>query len=138
MTWTKDQALHDKITLDGTDVSGCFRTFGQPNEDSTVDFSGFSQTGTDETQVGTRAQRFEGEAYYTEELYALLYSLWQDRSIFEVTWQPEGLIDDTREVYVGQCQINGWNPQATRGEARTFPLVFTAADASGIAAVAAT
>jgi hypothetical protein len=72
MAYTKKIARHDKITIDGTDVSNSFKTMGRPSVDATEDVSGFSTTGNDETLPGSRAQSFTGEAFYTEELALIL------------------------------------------------------------------
>jgi hypothetical protein len=138
MAYTKDIALSDKITIDGTDASNAFRTFGLDSTDDQVDASGFSETGNDELLQGKRAQSFSGECFYTPESYALLYPLYRDRTTFELEWQPDGLADDTREVWYGNVKLLSFNPTATRGDVRVMTCTFTAADADGIVAGAAT
>ena len=131
MAYTKKIARHDKITIDGTDVSNSFRTFGRPSEDDQVDVSGFSVTGVDEFLPGPRNQRFEGEAFYTEELATIVEPLYKNRTTCTITWQPDGLVDTTREIYTGTCTITTFSPSDERGSVSTFP--FTAVpDASGI------
>lgn len=134
MAYTKKIARHDKITIDGTDVSNSFRTFGRPSEDDQVDVSGFSTTGVDEFLPGGRNQRFEGEAFYTEELALIAEPLYKNRTACVVTWQPDGLVDATREIYTGTCTITTFSPSNERGSVSTFP--FTAVpDSSGITVI---
>lgn len=131
MAYTKQIARHDKITIDGTDVSNSFRTFGRPSEDDQVDVSGFSATGVDEFLPGGRNQRFEGEAFYTEELSTIAEPLYKNRTTCVMTWQPDGLVDATREIYSGTVTITTFSPSNERGSVSTFP--FTAVpDANGI------
>lgn len=132
MTYTKMIARHDKVTIDGTDVSNSFRTFGYSSEHSTEDVTGFSLTGNQETLPGTTTQSFTGEAYYTEELAAIVQPIHQNRTVVEITWQPDGLVDATREVYVGNCTINQFGPANTVGSVSTMPFTAAAADATGI------
>lgn len=115
MAYTKKIARHDKITIEGTDVSNSFREFGYSSEHSTEDVSGFSVSGVDETLPGSTTQAFSGEAFYTEELAALIEPLHRARTIVTITWQPDGLVDSTREIYSGECTINQFGPSDTRG-----------------------
>ena len=134
MAYTKMIARHDKITIDGTDVSNSFRVFGFSSEHSEEDVSGFSVSGNDETLPGTTAQGFSGEAFYTEELAAIVYPIHATRDIVPITWQPDGLIDATREIYSGNCTINTFGPENTRGSVSTMPFAARAADEDGITA----
>lgn len=131
MAYTKKITRHDKITIDGTDVSNSFREFGRPSEDSQEDVSGFSTTGVDEFLPGSRNQRFEGEAFYTEELGAIVEPLYRNRTTTTVTWKPDGLVDTTREVYTGTGTITEFGPSNTRGSVSTFRFVFVP-DSNGI------
>lgn len=131
MTYTKMTFTHDKITIDGTDVSNSFREFGRPSTDALIDVSGFSVTGVDENVPGSRAQQFTGTAFYTEEVAAIVEPLYKNRTACVITWQPNGLVDATREIYSGTCTITEFSPNNTRGEASTFPFVATP-DSSGI------
>lgn len=137
MSYTKDISRHDAITIDGTDVSNAFRSFGFSSEHTTEDVTGFSVTGNQETLPGATTQTFEGEAFYTPEFYAIVYPLHANRTIHEVTWQPDGLVDPTREVYHGNCTINTFNPNAEVGGVRVMTMTFAPADADGIVADAA-
>ena len=131
MAYTKQIARHDKITIDGTDVSNSFKQFGRPSSDSLEDISGFSSTGVDETLPGTRTQTFTGEAFYAEELALIVEPLYTGRTTCVVTWQPDGLVDATREIYSGTGTITEFSPDNTRGSASTFPFLFVP-NASGI------
>lgn len=132
MTYTKQVARHDKITIDGTDVSNAFREFGLSSEHSEEDASGFSTTGADETLPGTTAQGFTGTAFYTEELALLVWPLHTGREVVPITWQPDGLVDATREIYSGNCVIYQFGPANTRGSVSTMPFSAKAADENGI------
>ncbi len=132
MSYTKDIALHDSITIDGTDVSNAFRSFGLTSDGTLVDVSGFSVSGKDENLVGNKAEQFAGDCFYTPESYALLWPLHNENTIFELTWQPEGLVDVHREVFYAMVQMPNFDPNATRGDARVMACVFNPADENGI------
>ena len=128
----KQIARHDRIIIDGSDVSNLFRQFGLSSEHTEEDVSGFSASGTDETLPGRTSQSFEGEAFYTEELAALVYPLHYDRDPIVISWQPDGLVDATRETYSGTCIIYQFGPANTRGSVSTMPFTARAADEDGI------
>lgn len=132
MSFTKKTALHDRITVDGLDVSNAFDSFGFSSDDQDVDVSGFSVSGVDESLSGTRAEGFSGEAFWTKELEALIVPLHQNRTIFQVSWQPEGLVDNTRTTYHALCQLRNLDPQAQRGQPYKTTLNFKVADSNGI------
>lgn len=132
MSYTKQIALHDRISVDGTDISNLFRSFSLDTTDEDVDVSGFSESGNEESLSGRRAQSMTGEAFYTPEGHAILYSLYVNRTVFEIEWQPDGLIDNTREVWSGDVQLRSYPPAAQRGEARVMQLTFKAATSDGI------
>lgn len=132
MAYTKKIARHDKIMIDGVDVSNAFREFGFSSEHSEEDASGFSATGADETLPGSTAQGFSGEAFYTEELATLLYPIHATREIVPISWQPDGLVDATREIYSGNCIVYQFGPADTRGSVSTMPFSAKAADETGI------
>ncbi len=132
MAYTKKIAKYDKITIDGTDVSNSFRVFGYSSEHAEVDVSGFSATGTDEFLPGATTQAFTGEAFYTEELGLIVEPLHRARTACTITWQPDGLIDATREIYSGSCYINTFGPANTRGDVMTMPFAARPATSSGI------
>ena len=132
MAYTKKISRHDKITIDGTDVSNSFRTFGFSSEHSQEDVSGFSATGNDEFLPGSTTQEFNGEAFYTEELGAIVQPLHANRTQTVITWQPDGLVDATREIYSGTCVIFTFGPSDTRGSVAVMPFVARAATSAGI------
>lgn len=132
MAYTKEIARHHKITIDATDVSNAFRQFGFTSEHSEEDVSGFSVSGNDEFLPGSTNQGFSGEAFYTEEFAALVYPLHANRTVVEITYQPDGLVDSTREVYYANCTINQFGPAATRGTVNTMPFSAKPADENGI------
>ena len=132
MTYTKQIGRHDRITIDGTDVSNSFRQFGYSSEHAKEVVTGFSVTGNEESLPGTTTQSFTGEAFYTPELAAIIEPIHSGRSIVEITWQPDGLVDATREVYVGNCTIDTFGPSTTVGSVVTMPFTANAADATGI------
>ena len=72
--------------------------------------------------------------YYTEESAALIYPIFQNRESVEMSWQPDGLVDATREVYIGNVNINEFSPSNTVGSVMTSPFSATAADEDGITA----
>lgn len=132
MAYTKKTARHDKITISGTDVSNSFRRFGLSSEHSEEDVSGFSVEGNDETLAGTTARSFVGEAFYTEELGALVWPIHDGKTAVTITWQPDGLVDATREVYSGSCTINTFGPEAQRGTVYVMPFAAKPATSAGI------
>lgn len=138
MTFTKDIALHHRIEADGEDVSNAFRSFGQPSTKAVQDASGFSQSGADEQLTGAKTQTFEGEMFNTPESFAIFKPLFDNGTVFEMVWQPEGLVDPTREVYYGNVQMTAWGASVTRGDVEAFPVSFVAADENGIRTAAAT
>lgn len=138
MTYTKEIALTDLIMIDETDVSDCFRSFGISSEDEQVDVSGFNATGSDEFLAGKRTRSFSGEAFYTSELYTLLWPLHDGKEVFEVQWTPSGLEAGTRETYYGNCRLMVWPVEATRGDVRTATFTFPAADETGIQSTTST
>lgn len=132
MAYTKLIAKSDKILIDDVDVSNSFREFGYSSEHSEEDVSGFSASGIDETLPGNTAQSFTGEAFYTEELALIVEPLHRNRTVCSISWQPNGLVDATREIYYGECTINQFGPANTRGSVSTMPFSARPADANGI------
>jgi|SRR6185369_14057268 len=113
-------------------MSNAFDTFGFTSDDSDVDVSGFSVSGVDETLSGTRAEGFTGDVFITAESEAILWPLHRDRTIFNVSWQPDGLIDSSRTTYHAQCQLRTFDPSATRGQPYKTTATFKVADPNGI------
>ena len=129
MAYTKKVSRHDKITIDGTDVSNSFREFGFTSENTTEDVTGFSAAGTQELLPGITNQQFVGEAFYTEELGAIIQPLHANRTVCTIAWQPDGLVDATREIYSGEVLINTFGPTNTVGGVSVMP--FAAAPGPG-------
>ena len=132
MAYTKLISRHDKITIDDVDVSNSFSEFGYSSEHSEEDVSGFSVSGLDETLPGATSQEFTGTAFYTEELAAIVEPLHRARTVCSISWQPNGLVDSTREIYYGECTINQFGPANTRGSVSTMPFTARPADENGI------
>jgi hypothetical protein len=132
VAYTKLIARHDKILIDDVDVSNSFSEFGYTSEHSEEDVSGFSASGVDETLPGSTAQSFTGTAFYTEELALIIEPLHRNRTVCTISWQPNGLVDATREIYYGECTINQFGPANTRGSVSTMPFAARPADANGI------
>lgn len=132
MTFTKLIARHDKIMIGSTDVSNSFRTFGYSSEHAEEDVTGFSSTGNEESLPGRTTQSFTGEAYYTEELAAQIQPLHAARTPVYISWQPDGLVDATREIYYGTCTINQFGPANTVGSVSTMPFTAKPSTAAGI------
>ena len=132
MAYTKLISRHDKITIDDVDVSNSFSEFGYSSEHSEEDASGFSVSGLDEMLAGSTAQEFTGTAFYTEELALIVEPLHRNRTVVSISWQPNGLVDATREIYYGECQIMTFGPANTRGSVSTMPFSARPADANGI------
>jgi len=125
VAYTKQVSRHDKITIDGTDVSNSFDQFGFSSEHTSEDVTGFSVTGTVETVPGVTSQEFTGEAFYTEELGTIVQPLHANRTLCTITWQPDGLVDPTREIYTGSCYINTFGPANTVGGVSKMPFTAT-------------
>lgn len=132
MAYTKLIARHDKISIDGTDVSNSFREFGFSSEHTKEVVTGFSVTGNEESLPGVTTQGFTGEAFYSEELAAIVGPLHFNRTVCTIAWQPNGLVDSTREIYTGECTINTFGPANTVGGVSVMPFAADPADATGI------
>jgi hypothetical protein len=131
-TYTKLVSRHDLIELDGTDYSNCFRTFGMTSADTLEDASGFSVSGVDENLPGARAQGFAGEAFYTEEFAAAIWPMHNNRTVVQVQWTPNGLVNTAAKTYYAMCTIGEFSPSDTRGSVSTTPFTATVADENGI------
>jgi hypothetical protein len=128
----KEIALHDRVEIDGEDVSNLARTANFNSEHEQVDVSGFSVSGADESLAGKTVQSFEAEFFHGAQSHALLYPLHANRTIFPIEWQPQGLVEASREVLAGNAQLLTYNPNATRGSVRVITATFTAADENGL------
>lgn len=128
----KEIALHDEVIVDGTDVSRYARTASFSSEHEQVDVSGFTVSGADEFLAGKTVQSFEAEFFHGAQIHALLYPLHAGREIFALSWQPQGLVETSREVLAGNVQLLTYNPNAQRGGVRVIACTFTAADEDGL------
>lgn len=138
MAFDKLIARHDKVEIDGNDVSNSFSQFGLSMVDSDEDVSGFSVTGNDETLPGARAQGFSGQAFYSEDFAALVVPIYLNREVVEIVWTPNGLVDAGATHYRANCTIGEFSPSNTRGSASTTPFTAKTADAQGVVFGAAT
>lgn len=134
MAYTKKIGSFAKVTIDGTDVSNSFREFRLTSENALVEAGGFSASGVAEQLPGQRTQGFTGTAFHTEELSAIVYPIHINREVVVISYQPDGLVDATREIYTGNCYINTWEPGDTFGDVSTMNFSASAADATGIVA----
>lgn len=132
MAYTKKIARHDKVMIDGSDVSNAFSDIGFTGSNAVEDVTGFSVTGNAEEIAGKTTTGFSGEMYYTEEMAAIVYPIFQGRTVVEMSWQPDGLVDATREIYIGNVQINEFSPRNTVGSVMKSPFSASAADEDGI------
>ena len=132
MTYTKITALHDRITVDGVDVSNAFDSFGFTSDATSQDVSGFSVSGNDETLSGSKAQGFTGEMFITKETVALMWPIHRDNLIVGVSWQQNGLVDATYTTFHGNCQLRVFDPSDARGTPGKTTATFTIADNVGI------
>jgi hypothetical protein len=128
----KEIALHDRVEIDNVDVSNLARTANFNSEHTQEDVSGFSVSGADEFLAGRTVQSFEAEFFHGNTIHALLYPLHANRTIFRLEWQPQGLVQTTREVLAGNVQLLTYNPNAERGGVRVITATFSAADEAGL------
>jgi len=132
VAYSKKMGSHAKVTIDGTDVSNGFSSIQRDSVNATVPAGGFSVGGVAEQLLGERTQGFSGTAFVTEELSAICEPIHRNREIVEMTFQPDGLIDATREIYIGNVYISEWSPNSTFGDVSTMNFQAVAADATGI------
>lgn len=132
MAYTKKVGSYAKVTIDGTDVSNSFSEFRLSSENESLPAGGFSATGIAEQLPGQRTQGFTGTAFHTEQLSLLVWPIHNNRTSVRISYQPDGLVDPTREIYAGNCFINVWEPGDTFGDVSTMNFSATAADATGI------
>lgn len=128
----KQSALRDQIMIDGTTfTAGEVRSVDNPAENPAQDASGFSTTGNDESVPGNQVTSLTLEIFHTEETFALIEPLFSARETFQFTWQPDGLVDTSRETLVGNAYIEVFNKGNARGEVRLFTITLQPADATG-------
>jgi hypothetical protein len=132
VAYSKKVDSHARVTIDGTDVSNSFSQIQRDSVNALVPAGGFSVSGVAEQLLGERTQGFSGTAFHTEELSAICEPIHRNRTIVEMTYQPNGLVDATREIYVGNVYISEWSPQSSFGDVATMNFQATAADETGI------
>jgi len=130
-------ALKDFIECDHVDLSNLARSVSLSSEHEQVDVSGFSSTGADEFLAGKTTQSVTVEffgSYGSGEVHQTLFNLHKNRTIFPFKWRPDQTAgaSSTNPELRGNVQCLSYGPGATRGDADTFSVTFTAADSSGL------
>lgn len=133
----KRVALHDYIEVDNVVLSSFARSVEFSSEHQQVDVSGFTASGADEFLAGNTVQSITIEfygSYGAGEVHQTLYGLHRDRTVFDIVWRPNqnAAVSATNPELRGSVQALTYSPGATRGEADTFSVTFTAADADGL------
>lgn len=134
---SKRIALKDHISVDSVDLSNLARSVEFSSEHERVDVSGFNATGANEFLAGQTEQEVTVEfygSYGTGEVHATLYPIHRDREIVPFAWRPDQTapVGATNPQLEGNVQVLSYSPGATRGEADTFEVTFTAADEDGL------
>lgn len=134
---SKRVALHDLIEIDQVDLSQFCRSVRFNSEHQQIDVSGFTASGNDEFLAGNTVQSVELEmfgSYGSGEVHQVLYPLHRDRTVFDFVWRPNqnNPVSATNPELRGSVQALTYGPGASRGEADTFTVTLTAADADGL------
>ena len=130
-------ALKDNVTVDSVDLSNFARSVALTSEHARVDVSGFSATGVDEFLAGATTQSVTVEfygSYGSGEVHQTLYPIHKDREIVEFQWRPDmtTAVGATNPELRGNVQVLTYSPGATRGDADTYSVEFTAVDEDGL------
>jgi hypothetical protein len=130
-------ALKDSVEVDSTDLSNFCRAVSLSSEHARIDVSGFSSTGADEFLAGATTQSVTCEfygSYGAGEVHETLYPIHAARDIVAFAWRPDQTTatSATNPSLEGNVQILTYSPGATRGDADTFSVEFTAADEAGL------
>lgn len=133
---SKRIALKDFIEVDHVDLSTFASAIQLHSDDEQVDVSGFNATGADEFLAGKRTQSVDVTffgAYGAGEVHQTLYPLYRDRATFDFKWRPDQTagVSATNPELSGVAQLLSYGPGATRGQADSFQVTFTAADENG-------
>jgi hypothetical protein len=133
----KRVALKDYVAVDGHDISTLCRAVEFSSEHEQVDVSGFNSTGANEFLAGQTVQSVTLEvfgSYGTNEIHDILYPIHYARSTVAFAWRPDqtAAASATNPALTGNVQVLSYSPGATRGEAETFSVTLTAADANGL------
>lgn len=131
-------ALKDHVSVDAVDLSNLARSVQFSSEHERVDVSGFNATGSNEYLAGQTTQEVTVEfygSYGTGEVHATLYPIHRDREVVPFEWRPDQTapVSATNPQLEGNVQVLTYGPGATRGEADTFEVTFSAADEAGLA-----
>ncbi|HSE44719.1 MAG TPA: hypothetical protein VLA89_05255 [Gemmatimonadales bacterium] len=134
---SKRVALKDFVEVDGVDLSNFARSVQYSSEHEQVDVSGFSATGADEFLAGKTTQSVTVEfygSYGSGEVHQTLFNLHKNRTEFDFAWRPDqtASVSSTNPELRGVVQCLSYGPGATRGDAETFSVTFTAADEDGL------
>ena len=133
-------ALKDSVEVDSVDLSNFCRSVEFTSEHARVDVSGFNATGTDEFLAGSTTQSVTCEfygSYGTGEVHATLYPIHANRDVVAFAWRPDqtAAVSASNPSLEGNVQVLTYSPGATRGDADTYSVEFTAADPAGLAFV---
>jgi len=133
-------ALKDSVEVDSVDLSNFARSVAFSSEHARIDVSGFNATGTDEFLAGSTTQSVTVEffgSYGSGEAHQTLYPIHKDREVVAFAWRPDqtAAVSATNPSLEGNVQILTYAPGATRGDAETYSVEFTAADEAGLAFV---
>jgi hypothetical protein len=133
----KRVALKDSVMIDAVDLSNFSRAVTFTSEHDRVDVSGFNATGASEYLAGLTTQSVSVEfygSYGAGEVHATLYPLHKNRTIAAFKWRPDLTtpVSATNPELRGNVQVLTYSPAATRGDADTYTVEFTAADAAGL------
>jgi hypothetical protein len=133
----KRVAFKDSVSVDSVDLSEFSRAVTVSSEHERVDVSGFNPTGASEFLAGVTTQSVTVEfygSYGTGEVHQTVYPVHKDREIVPFAWRPDqtATVSATNPELRGNVQVLTYNPAATRGDAETFSVEFTAADADGL------
>lgn len=134
---SKRIALKDFISVDDVDLSNFASAVQSHSDDEQVDVSGFNSTGADEFLAGKRTQSVDVTffgSYGTGEVHATIYPLYANREVFPFVWRPDqtNTVSATNPQLTGNVQLLSYGPGATRGQADSFQVTFTAADEAGL------
>lgn len=135
---SKRIALKDSVEVDDVDLSTFARDVRVASEHERVDVSGFNATGSNEFLAGQTTQGVTVEfygAYGSGETHATLYPIHAAREVVAFAWRPDqtAAVSATNPELRGNVQILSYSPGATRGDADTYSVEFTAADEAGLA-----
>lgn len=134
---SKRIALKDFVSVAEIDLSNLARSVSLASEHERVDVSGFNETGANEYLAGQTEQSVTVEfygSYGTGEVHQTLYPIHAGREVVPFAWRPDMTAPvgaDNPELR-GNVQVLSYSPGATRGEADTFEVEFSAADADGL------